>query len=66
MKLSLLKFIALALGTLIYLSLGTTGIVYIEPLHSSVILLIFAASVLVTPVCLMWRDIFNNLRPARI
>jgi len=61
MKLSIWKYILLAAASLFYLALGIIGIIFIPPVHSSVILLIFTSSVLVIPVCLMWRDILRTL-----
>jgi hypothetical protein len=62
MKISILKMIALISGNFLYLVLGAVGIAHMKPIHSSVLLLIFVSTVLVSPVVLMWRDIYKARR----
>lgn len=59
---SLIKFAGLVAATALYLFLGTTGIVLINPIHDNAALLIFVATVVVFPVVMMWRDIYSARR----
>ena len=60
-----MKFAQLAVASLVYLMIGTTGIVLIKPIHDSVLLLLFVSLVLVIQVVLMWRDIYTARRFTR-
>ncbi len=62
---SVLKFVGLIAASFLYLMLGTTGIVLIKPFHSSVTLLIFVSTIVVSPLVLLWRDIYRARRFTR-